>query len=387
MLGMGTIEALSRALNWLSYAIVGLLLPAEQFGIYSISVAIFLIFSAISSAGQDRVILRYFSSNPKITKSCLFIGLTASIIFLTLFLAAHCIQLIKVDSSLPFLSLWILFGCQINILIALARVQNDIIGFFLLRAVLAGFKFVGVLLIALTSASATHLVIYESLLSLFVVAIGLLYFSKNSSSNITKINLRTASLFGLPFILHIAAGVALGQIDKIMLAKTASNELIAQYAFLNSLAGGSFFIYAILNIKYESKIYEQIDPKKVESLLSFVTKRSFIWALTVLIILNALTPSVLLSLGKEHLNNSAVLGVLSIAYLIYPLYLQSNIRFAWYEKTKAIPPLTILSAIVNIILNLIFIPLIGILGAAISTLIAYVFLCLSTQYVSRKAIS
>ena len=212
-----------------------------------------------------------------------------------------------------------------------------------------------------------------------------IYCLKNSiKSPLTQQNLSKAATFGLPFVLHVAAGSSLGHIDKLMLSNATNNELIAQYSFLNAIAGGMFFIYAILNIKNETLIYQQREQNQAEKSLSSLLKTSLLLASTATIALNLILPIVLSTLGKQHLYDQQVLLILSLSYLIYPFYLQANIRFAWYEKPMIIPFITLISAIINIVCNLLLIPIYGILGAAISTLISYVVLCVSTQIISRR---
>jgi len=57
------------------------------------------------------------------------------------------------------------------------------------------------------------------------------------------------------------------------------------------------------------------------------------------------------------------------------------------KKTKLIPAITITSSIVNVGLNFVLIPIYGILGAAISTLIGYFMLGLLSSFVTEKYLS
>ena len=54
--------------------------------------------------------------------------------------------------------------------------------------------------------------------------------------------------------------------------------------------------------------------------------------------------------------------------------------FSAYKKTKIIGTTTLISAVINLVVNLIFIKFIGIYAAAISTLLASVFLYIYRKY-------
>nr|WP_290427237.1 polysaccharide biosynthesis C-terminal domain-containing protein [Mucilaginibacter aquariorum] len=77
------------------------------------------------------------------------------------------------------------------------------------------------------------------------------------------------------------------------------------------------------------------------------------------------------------------LGYVLAAHLIIPFYTVANYELAVINKTKFIATSTVLSAMVNIGLNFLFIPKMGIVGGAISTFCTYLFLALITNLWSR----
>jgi len=383
--GLASIEAFSRGLNWLSFALAGLLLPAEQFGIYAVAVASLLIFSALCVSGQDRVILRYLNTKQNITQASIMICLIGTIFFSLLVFLFIKLSLFKLSISPILLIVWIFVTAQLILLTAIARSLEDKKVFFILRAVFTLGKIIGLVTIAKLFPLASNVILFECLLSLIICIIGFISFKSTIKASSRMEELKHATKYGFPFILHVAAGASLGHIDKLMLSNIASAEAIAQYAFLNSIAGGVFFIFAVLNVKYETSIYKETQYKAADSRLIKLTKISIIAALGVLAAVNFVLPTMLTLIGKAHLFDSMVLLILSVAYLIYPFYLQANIRLSWLEKPKLIPVLTILSATVNIALNLYLIPKYGVLGAAYSTLVSYILLSGAAHFISRKS--
>ena len=229
-----------------------------------------------------------------------------------------------------------------------------------------------------------YVVIAEAILLLSVVCYSLFgfrgFFIWPAASAIWKKSL----LFGLPLILHILAGASLGQLDKLMIANMLEASALGVYAFINSIAGGVFFIFAVVNIVYEAKVYQLGVSDEAERLLRKMFKISMLSAAVVLLLANVSLPHILEWVDKQNYYDTQTILILSLAYLIYPLYLQANIRFSLKEKTKYIPMMTGTAAAANVVLNILLIPAYGIIGAAVRTLLAYVILVLLAQWTSRK---
>lgn len=386
MFGIALIEAFSRGLNWIAFLLAGLLLPAEQFGVYAVVVATLLLFSAIFVTGQDRVILRYLGTKANTTEASVIITCVGSLFFSGILYWLASLNLISMPVS-PFVMLvWMFLTAQMTLLVSVARSTEDKRSYLTLRTFYLIFKLCGLIIIVNTSQLASDLVYYECFLTLVFTILGFALIRKSIRFKCKIDDIKHASKFGFPFILHVAAGASLGQIDKLMLASNTSSEQIAQYTFLNTIAGSVFFIYAILNVKWETVIYKTTPRSDAETLMSSLTKYCLLSAAIVLIILNLALPFGLSVISKAHLFDASVLAVLSVAYFVYPFYLQANIRFSWGEKPQAVPLITLVVACINIMLNLVLIPRFGILGAAASTLIAYLALSIASQVVSKRVV-
>ncbi|MGB9927139.1 MAG: lipopolysaccharide biosynthesis protein [Methanosarcina sp.] len=143
----------------------------------------------------------------------------------------------------------------------------------------------------------------------------------------------------------------------------------------------SFILPPVLSIHYDNNDFDQVG-----TILSYAIK--YFTSIAI--------PSVLgLSLlSKPLLSILTTPEIASQGYLITPFTALSSFLFGLYgiishicileKKTKIIGKIWITSALLNLILNFVFIPYIGILGAAITTLIAYLFsFIISYQYCSK----
>ena len=89
-------------------------------------------------------------------------------------------------------------------------------------------------------------------------------------------------------------------------------------------------------------------------------------------------------IGKEFLSGLVIVPIVLLGYLFNGLYYNFQAGLYIEEKTKYFPVVTGLGAVVNVVVNLLLIPVLGIIGAAIATLAAYMVMAGSLFYFSQK---
>ncbi len=89
-------------------------------------------------------------------------------------------------------------------------------------------------------------------------------------------------------------------------------------------------------------------------------------------------------IGKEYLVGIYIVPIILLAYIFHGLYINFIAGIYLEEKTKYLPAITGLGAILNVVSNLILVPIWGILGGALSTLFSYIFMSAGIFYVSQK---
>jgi O-antigen/teichoic acid export membrane protein len=85
---------------------------------------------------------------------------------------------------------------------------------------------------------------------------------------------------------------------------------------------------------------------------------------------------------SQFVYGSVLIPIIAVSSIFSSFYSINMYILAMVKKTKIIGALLMIAAIVNIILNIIFVPLIGILGAAISTLVSFLILSLLMYYLA-----
>ena len=90
-------------------------------------------------------------------------------------------------------------------------------------------------------------------------------------------------------------------------------------------------------------------------------------------------------ISEDYISGFTVLPIILGAHLMMPFYHISNYELTVLNKTAFIAFSTIGSAILNILLNIFFIPKWGITGAAFSTFFTYIFLAIAGNAWAMKA--
>ncbi|MEM8501311.1 MAG: oligosaccharide flippase family protein [Pseudomonadota bacterium] len=393
-----SIEAAARGCNWLSLVLLGIVLPVVEFGFYSLALAVMFIASSIAIGGQDRVLLRYVlnplakHSDEERVESQIIAGAAFLLNFLIVvivcaatafYLSPEFVAPVLVEHRYALL-IWLAFNAQLGLLVALARATEDTTFYAIVRLGYTLTKLIGLVIIGYISQSVEAVIWVDTLVITLFSLFGLFYARHHIKPVVSRQPLTKALGFGAPFILNMLAGAALGHVDKLMLAQFVTTEEVSKYSFLIGITSGVFFIFAIVNVKYETMVYRERDKAKGERHLRDLLLLCVGGAFLALLFVNLALPYLLPLVGKPEFAAPALLLVLSFAYLIYPLTLQANIRFAWQEKTQWVPAIMIAASLLNIVLNYVLISRMGLMGAATATLVSYSFLAIVSNSISRR---
>lgn len=131
------------------------------------------------------------------------------------------------------------------------------------------------------------------------------------------------------------------------------------------------------------------DAKKLFSkvMTIFVLAASFIFIILTLFIQDIATFKIPFKgylIGKAYWGGLDVVPLVLMAYLFYGIYINLMAGIYIEKKTKYLPAITGTAAIINIIFNFILIPVYGIMGAGITTLISYFTMAVGIYIVAQK---
>ena len=178
----------------------------------------------------------------------------------------------------------------------------------------------------------------------------------------------------LPLIFHGAAGTVLAQSDRVMLKSMVGESETGIYSLVYTLATVVDIFWIAFNhawIPFYYKYKKDKDEHQIKQRSS-----GYLFTFTIITIGFMLcAPEVFrLIAPEEYWSGLTIIPVVAMAYYINFMYsFPANFEF-YHQNTRMISIATVLSAVINIALNYMLIPKYHGIGAAIATLISYVFM-------------
>lgn len=193
---------------------------------------------------------------------------------------------------------------------------------------------------------------------------------------------------GLPMIPHSLAMIVLGQIDRTMILKYCGSSDAGIYSFGYSYGILISVVTNALNDAIQPMIFEYIESKDKQRLNGLVQKTCSIISIMLVGVI---------AVGPEMLKILGTADYYSGRWIIYPVVIGTMFQFFYqcvacieifYKKTVVIAVGSVGAAIVNIVLNALFIPKYGFIAAGYTTLAGYLLLflyhCIAARCVAGK---
>ncbi len=209
---------------------------------------------------------------------------------------------------------------------------------------------------------------------------------RNSRVIFRAANWKYLFILGLPLVVHYLAQDVMSQADQIIIDANQGPAAVAEYNLAHQLAWIFTILITAVNTVRSPWTYKKMDAHEYGAIRR-VSAITFTGISGVTVLVSLIAPELIAFFGHGNYNAGAVLIPLLISNVViicaYDLF--SGIEF-FYGKTAIASVATILAAIINIVLNLIFIPKYGALAACLTTLISY-FLMMFFHYVVMKIFS
>ncbi|MBR6450648.1 MAG: oligosaccharide flippase family protein [Fibrobacter sp.] len=192
--------------------------------------------------------------------------------------------------------------------------------------------------------------------------------------------------FNIPLIPHYLSLIVLGQSDRIMIKYYCGDSDAGIYSFAYQLASTLYVLISAINGSRVPWTYEQLKQRTYDKLIS-VTNLLLLLMAGVTLMISLVSPEIIKLLGTPDYNIAifvipvVVLGV----YFTFVYDLFASIEF-FYGATKYVMYASVTGAVLNIVLNAIFIPIFGFIAAAYTTLICYIIFMLMHYVFAKKVI-
>ncbi|MCR4933876.1 MAG: oligosaccharide flippase family protein [Lachnospiraceae bacterium] len=190
--------------------------------------------------------------------------------------------------------------------------------------------------------------------------------------------------FNIPLIPHYLSLIVLGQSDRIMIKHYCGESDAGIYSFAYQIASAISVLTTAINGSRVPWTYEQLKEKKYERLRQ-ITNALVILMAGIILVVCLISPEIIGILGtSEYLVATYVIPVVILGiFFTFTYDLYASIEF-YFGATKYVMYASVTGAVLNLILNAIFIPVFGFIAAAYTTLVCYIVFMLMHYLFSRK---
>lgn len=215
---------------------------------------------------------------------------------------------------------------------------------------------------------------------IFAIILSVCYTRKGFNTAYIKHALKIS----LPLILHGAALNILSNSDRIMITWLADASQSGIYSIVYSFGMITYIITVSLDgiwIPWFMKKMHEKASKEINSVtLDYIRLVTYIMCCLIIV-----SPELLKLLAdKAYWEGIKLMPIIIVAnFLFFAYNIYSNLEH-YYKKSNQITALTILAAVLNLILNYIFIPKFGYVAAAFTTAISYFVIFILHSIYSKK---
>lgn len=377
---------LTRYLTPLDYGIVSM---------FGVLVSFVTPFTGLSIHGAiSRVYYERDSIDIKVyVGNCLFILLISTIIVGLFFYFFS--DIISEVSSVPSQILWmvvIISSAQFvsNIVLVLFQVQEKPIYFGLYSISQSALNMLlSITFVVIVGLSWNGRLYAQFFTFLFFLIISLIVLIKN---NLVKFEynrkyIEHALKFGIPLVPHALSGVIISFTDRIFITNMIGVEATGIYTIGYQIGMIINLLSSSFNQAYVPWLFSKLKENIQETKRKIVklTYGYFIVIFLIAIILSTAAPYLLKYLVGNEFNESGKFVIwIALGYAFNGMYLMVTNYIFYVQKTVYLMIITVVSAIINIILNYILIKKNGSIGAAQATTLVYLVKFILTWILSSR---
>lgn len=371
-------------------------LGPENYGKISYILAFAGIFAFISDLGVSNIISREIIKNPSQKNIILGTGFRLRIIggLIACFLTTISSLFINTE---PLIKILIMFYSIIFIL----QISNVIVSFFQAEAKIKYVTYAQTIATIISAILKISLIIFHGgiiwltliyVLDLIWQGLGYIYYYKRQNFKISewKYDKKLAKIFwrdSWPLMLSSAAAFIYIRIDQVMIGQMLNNSTVGIYAAAVKI---SEIIYFIPGVICTSLFPAIVNAKKTDEKIYKKRLQHLYWLMLISAIIISLPISLLskfiiqILFGADYSQAAPILTIYTWSSIGLFLGTAINQYLMTENMTRFIFIINLIAMIINMGLNFILIPKIGMSGAAVATLVSYLIIPISAWLIIKK---
>lgn len=246
---------------------------------------------------------------------------------------------------------------------------------------------VAVILLIFTSADPLYSRIFGAEVILLVIYIGFyFYLGKKNQWKINTKYWKSAFLFNLPLLPHYLSTYLLSSLDKVMISNLIDNTATAFYSVAYSVASVVLIVWSAVNGSLIPYTYEKCKENDHAS-ISKVTLPILLLFAIVCIMVIILAPEVVWIMATDDYSEAiyVIPPIVGGVFFQVQYYIYANVVY-YYKKPKFVMFASVIATVLNLILNLLFIPMFGYIAAGYTTLVCYLLQALIDYLAMKKVV-
>lgn len=199
-------------------------------------------------------------------------------------------------------------------------------------------------------------------------------------------------VFGIPYLPGALAATVVNVVDRPVVLAMTNESTLGIYQANYKLGIFMMLFVTMFQYAWQPFFLNNAKEKNAKEIFSkiltlFLLVTSVIWIVLTLFIDDLARIEFWHGktiIGAKYLSGLPIVPIILLAYLFNGLYYNFQAGIYIEEKTKYFPYVTGAGALINVVVNILLIPVFGIMGAAFATLAAYMVMAAGLYFFSQK---
>jgi len=400
--GIGTI--LARFVTFLLLPLYTNVLSPEDYGLTSLVFAFLGFMNIIYNYGLDSALMRYYSKEKTreekrtILSTAVILSTVTSLIFtVIIYLLSNSLSIKLLSKGeyqilIKYASFILFFDCLARLPFAYLRLKERAFTFMAIKIanVIVVFS-LNIYLVAIAGKGINGIFISNLITSALTTFVAFIFLLRELKPAFSTAYATSLVLFGLPFVPAGLATVTMEMLNRYIIGHLM--DLNAVGIFSAGFKLGIFMLLITTAFYYAWQPFFLKAGKKEssKSLFSRVLTYFTLTMMTVWLVLTVFIREIvnfhigdIYLVGKEYQSCVEIVPYILLGYVFYGINLVFLPGIYFEKKTQFIAYNTIISALVNVLFNFVLIPIIGIIGSAVASMLGYLTLAICSYSVSQK---